>query len=553
MSHPKTAIVYCRVSTHRQKESETIRAQVERCQRLVERHGLQLLPYGPKGDGWLLDEGTTGTLLDGRQFATFIDDLLARRVKSDALVVFSLSRISRVDKVGRSEAKIQQSHADNAKIVGALISRKVLVIDEDGANDPASIGTQIKMMLANESYRTIREQTMAGKHRVFGEGKFAKGGHPPFGYVQVPVNGVDRKQGYRLEPHPEQADQLKRIVAWYCEKGLTHAARRATEEAIPTPMASTAKRKNKAKDWTPTRWSPVTIQHIVRNIAAYTGVTTYIYDGKPYEIRYPALLDHKTIARVRKRAKEQAIAHRGEFLSTGFIDCACGTRVYVRRSGDKTHHVRCETCRWSMRMGEFDRALRSCIACRLVEIQKQAPVVRDDGQFATELQSISKELDSVDAQSRRLLDAELTGRYGPRIVEQKSRELRDQRLALETRRQEIELERERTAQRRLSEDALLHRATQTINRLASGDATLAEERQILSDLLAGQRLVASQLAGSICLEWPAHLGAPMRLVDLTQPVAPQFTETRTDPPARPRTTSGRRAGVRPSRTRHPRE
>ena len=111
-----------------------IDAQIERCKRLIERHGLTLLPYGPKQDGWVLDDGTTGTLLDARQFRPLLDDIRAGRLQVDCLVVFSLSRINRVDKVSKDQEKVRLSHIAAAEIKSALITGKVKVIDEEGEN-----------------------------------------------------------------------------------------------------------------------------------------------------------------------------------------------------------------------------------------------------------------------------------------------------------------------------------------------------------------------------------------------------------------------------------
>ncbi len=240
----KTCVCYCRTSTRGQQESETIAAQVERCTRLVERHNLRLVPYGASGDGWIKDDGVTGTLLEGRQFSAFIDDLKAGRVAVDYVVLFSLSRVARVDKVSKDIEKLIASHQAAALIRSVLIGRNVWLLDEDGPMDPRTVAFEVKAMLANEEFKLIRERTMAGKARRLDQGRFAKGGKPPYGYRQVFANGKDRKDGFLLQVDPERAANLKRLFGWFCEGGVTSAARRATEAGIPTPMAFTDNRKN---------------------------------------------------------------------------------------------------------------------------------------------------------------------------------------------------------------------------------------------------------------------------------------------------------------------
>src|SRR5258708_33580658 len=111
-----TGIVYCRTSTGRQRDHETIGAQITECKRIVERYGIRLLRYGLKKDGWLIDDGVSGSLLKGRTFSSLIDDLEARRVKPDYLIVFSLERVGRPDKSSRDMNKLVTSATDNARI-----------------------------------------------------------------------------------------------------------------------------------------------------------------------------------------------------------------------------------------------------------------------------------------------------------------------------------------------------------------------------------------------------------------------------------------------------
>ncbi len=258
--------------------------------------------YGPRKDGWLIDDGVSGSLLQGREFGKFIDDLEAGRSNRTT----SSSSRSRGLAVSTSRAATCRSSCGATRTTPA--SRRssysgVKVLDEEGVNDPATVTYDIKTTLAIEEYKLIRQRTMAGKARCFAEGKFAKGGKPPYGYKQVPFNGIDRKQGWTLAPHPDDSKSLARGFKWFIDGGATHAAKEATKAKIPTPMASKTNRKNRAADWTPTRWSPVSVQHIVRNVHAYLGETTYVFDGEPRTIKYPPLISLTTFAAVKNVRK----------------------------------------------------------------------------------------------------------------------------------------------------------------------------------------------------------------------------------------------------------
>src|SRR5208283_3616724 len=143
----KTCVCYCRVSTSKQKASETIEAQVERCERLVERHGLSVLPWGARGDkptGYVMDKATSGTLLEARKFRQLLTAIESKAIAPDYIVVFSLSRISRIDKVSKDIDKLKASHRAAADIHAILIGTHTQVLDEEGPMDVGSLNFQLK-------------------------------------------------------------------------------------------------------------------------------------------------------------------------------------------------------------------------------------------------------------------------------------------------------------------------------------------------------------------------------------------------------------------------
>ena len=84
-----------------------------------------------KKDGWVIDDGVSGSLLAGREFAHVIDDLRSRKLKVDHIVVFSLSRLARPDKSSKDPHKLESSQVDAAKIKAVLQGAGVVVIDEE--------------------------------------------------------------------------------------------------------------------------------------------------------------------------------------------------------------------------------------------------------------------------------------------------------------------------------------------------------------------------------------------------------------------------------------
>jgi hypothetical protein len=149
---------------------------------------------------------------------------------------------------GGDMAKLVQSAENNARINAVLIGAGVTVLDEEGENDPATTIYDLKTAISGE-YNDIRRRTIAGKARLASDGAWSKGGpRPPYGYKQQFKNGRDRKQGFVLVPHEEEARNLRQIYRWYVETGLTrdgrekggltYAARKADEAAFPSPSSA---------------------------------------------------------------------------------------------------------------------------------------------------------------------------------------------------------------------------------------------------------------------------------------------------------------------------
>lgn len=503
----KTAIVYCRTSTVGQRQAETIGAQVERCRSLVARHDLALLPYGPTKDGWVLDDGVSGTLLDGRHFAKLLEDLSSGAIAPDYLVIYSLSRIARVDRVSKNQGKVLESHVAAAKIQATLISSGTQIIDEEGVMNPGDMLFQFKSMMANEEFKLIRSRTMSGKAKHMADGKFAKGGKPPYGYVQVPVNGVDRKQGWRLEVDPEDAPNLARLLDWYLEGGVTHAARMATEAKMPTPMASTNSRKNQAKDWTPERWSPVSVQHIIRNSAAYLGSTTYSLDGEVYPLTYPALITPTMYAAIQKRRTERTLKRRATKLSTGFVDCVCGAHLHNLNSHDR-HFTACKPCRRRMPEAHFERHLWTATVCRLIQIRQHEGALEQDNGLETLIQALKQQLEAHKEKGQRLITLYTEQQITKEDYREANDRIRGQRAKLEAELAQRLAARSAAQQRRAAEATVESRLRSTIAELSLNTPTLDRKREVLRDVLNGARVVVNWSDTGVTLTLPAFGSLP---------------------------------------------
>lgn len=494
----KTCIIYCRTSTHGQRDAETIQAQVERCQRLVERYDLKLLKYGKKRDGWVLDDGVSGTLLDGRNFAGLLDDLRAKKVRPDFIVMFSLSRLSRVDRVTKDMDRLDASHQAAARIQATLIGTGTMVLDEDGPCDPAGLSFQLKSMMANEEFKMIRSRTMAGKARHLREGRWAMGGRTLYGYQPVFCNGVNRTGGYKLMPHPDNATRVQQILQWYVEGGSTHAARLADTAKYPTPHRLATSKK----------WCPFSVRHIADRAHHYLGEQTLTFDGQPHTIKYPPLIDAKLLAAVERRRKERVLKKRADLLATGFAVCGCGAHVRARNS-NWVHYTVCSKRCGSMPERKFSAVLWAATVCRLVQIaQNERTASTGPDALSAQLKAAKANVAQVSAEIGRLLDVYLSAGLEKADWKAKNDPLNERRATAQAEVDRLVQARADHERRKLNEQTVEARVQAVLRELGRSrqHVTLERKRQVLADLLQGERVTVTWAKDYVALTLPAFGG-----------------------------------------------
>lgn len=473
----KTAVVYCRTSTKGQKDAETIEAQVTTCKRLIESHDVKLLGYGPKEDGWLKDDGITGSLLEGRAFATLIDDLEHGRVKLDYLIVSNMNRLSRPDKDAKM-GKAVQSAMDSARIYAVLRAAGVKIVDKEGINEPGSIITDIKQSISADQFANIRSNTMAGKARVLGNGAWATGGRVPYGYQRVSINGRDKKQGTTLAPHDVDAPRFRTLMKRFVQGGQSHAARLAQIEGWPAPRGGVI-------------WYPSTVEQILKNIRAYLGETTLTINGQPFDITYPALIDARTFAAIERRKKERTLKQRTTLLGTGFVDCACGRHIHGHRSGKAgPYYTVCRGRCGTMREDQFSAKLWEVSVARVVQIQERQQIVNDGkDSHVPKLDAARANLANVQEQLDRIV-----GLYGDQTMDRaalmaNSERLRAHKATLQCEVERLDRERRDRAQRKVGVETVQSRVHTFLKRLRAGSVPLDGKRRVLADLLQGERVI----------------------------------------------------------------
>jgi DNA invertase Pin-like site-specific DNA recombinase len=477
----KTAIVYCRTSTGAQKERETIGAQIERCTALVERHDLRVLKYGPKRDGWIIDDGVSGSLLEGREFAQVIDDLRSRELTVDRLVVFSLSRLARPDKSSKDPHKLERSQVDATTIRAVLQGAGVIVIDEEGENDPSTLTFDIKMVIAAEQYKLIRATTMNGKARWLREGRFARGGRPPYGYRQMPNNGVDGKAGFHLEADPVNAKRVRKIFGWFVEGGYAHAARKANEAGW-APSSAATKRKAKAAGWNDS------VRYIISHARVYLGEQTVKLGDEVHTIKFPSIIDAEFFRRIDRAQKEATIDPRAAQLTTGLVDCGCGAHLMQHRSHEK-YIAKCREKCGAVHEPLFSTTLWEATKLRLLQLRvREKGGNRKGDAFAAQLRAATESVGAARDSIRELMVMKQAG-LDFTTWRAENGKLNDKLALAQADVDRITRERAAYEEKRATAETLESRIDALLAELVrGGEPPMPRKREILGNVLAGERV-----------------------------------------------------------------
>ncbi|MCL5972247.1 MAG: recombinase family protein [Firmicutes bacterium] len=198
-----------------------------------------------------------------------------------------------------------------------------------------------RKQLARKVRGGMEERARQGKHH---------GGRPPYGF---------RFQGDKLEPHPEQAEVVRQIYAWYVHEGVggREIAKRLNHQGIPTQTGHS-------------QWGAPEILRLLRKPANVgdlqhgalefykerTGVTHKRHREEPLVVTgaHPGIVDRDTW-----EAAQRILQSRGQhsgrqadspYLLSGLVYCGyCGkTMVVIKGGGNRRPRY---TCRSYQMMG----------------------------------------------------------------------------------------------------------------------------------------------------------------------------------------------------------
>jgi DNA invertase Pin-like site-specific DNA recombinase len=510
-SRKKTCVCYLRTSSRRQKDEKTIEVQRDICARIVTANDLRLLDYS---DGWIVDDGISGSQLEGRALQQFITDYSIGIVKPDYLVTYSHSRLARVDRVSKDQNTQLQSAISAATIQALLHHGGIEILDETGAIKPGSVIYDLKASLSNEEYKLIRDRTLNGKAKWASEGYWVVGGRPPYGYIKSGKN----KRGKLVRDDVHAANLIK-ILNWYLEGGARRAAKKATEAMIEVPTAANPARKNRMPGWTPYTWDSTSVDHIARNVRIYLGQKICTIEGVSYTLQYEPLIAEEFCAQVELKYHTRILKNATQFATTGYVDCACGRHLYHELNHHR-HYLTCLNRCGFMHVEEFDDHFWKAILIRLAQITTSEVAADNNKSLEEQLLKWKAELHSAENEINKLLDLHLNGLDREVwIVRNTAANTRKMQIKSEIARvikaQEIAKSQSHTEQTLIEKLSIL---TEQIFHIE--DLDVEKQRETLSSVL-GSAIITAEfpprikgvLSSSVKLTFPAFRSLPAATID----------------------------------------
>jgi site-specific DNA recombinase len=231
--------LYARVSSDRQKETETISSQVQELQEFAAGEGLAI-----DERHIYCDEGESGYYLDRPALDRLRD--AARDGLIDALLVQNPDRLAR-------------RYAYQVLLLEEFKRWKVAVrfLKQPPPESPEQkLLVQIQGVISEYERARIMERTRRGRLYWARQGRPVCS-HVPFGYRYIPRN---RDEPPSLEVDEEAAPIVREIFQWYVSEGLNirHIASRLTDRKVPPPKGDIS------------YWDPSTVSFILKN-EAYLG------------------------------------------------------------------------------------------------------------------------------------------------------------------------------------------------------------------------------------------------------------------------------------------
>ena len=315
--------IYARVSTDRQRERQTIDAQ------------LRILPEHAKREGWEVvetykDDGKSGETVEGRPaFKKLLDD--AADHLFDVVLVIDLDRITRSRKSAEGALIFDHFRESGVKLATPTQG----IIDLDDEDQDLLVG--IKREVAKWEKRKIVRRMMRGKREAAKKGRrFAC--LDPYGYRWVPSETHPSGGSYELDP--EEAVVVRRMfhLALVDGVGINMVVWQLNAEGHRTRDIRRGSRPDGGRG----EWATSTVGKILRSTTYRGEFVVFKKDTQSTTIKVPPIVDAETWERtqsaLKRRKSETRWKHDRKYLLSGVARCGvCGYAMWVVNARPHRH------------------------------------------------------------------------------------------------------------------------------------------------------------------------------------------------------------------------
>lgn len=238
-------MIYARVSSHKQKEGETVKSQVSALITLARDCGYTV------PDGWIFqDEGISGSILQ----RPALDELRGHVYEGDvnAVLVYSPDRLSR-----------KYAHQLLLEMEFQKTGTELIFFNTPRAkNAEEQLSLHFKSIFAEYERAQITERCRRGRLYRAKQGNISTLPHAPYGYLYNRKVGSEQAT-YTIETN--KANIVRKIFSWYAleQLSISEIALRLYKDEIISPGGNS-------------KWHLSTVRDILKN-PAYTGTA---YFGK---------------------------------------------------------------------------------------------------------------------------------------------------------------------------------------------------------------------------------------------------------------------------------
>lgn len=321
MTRPLRAMIYCRVSTDRQKEQHTIASQ------------LRILPEFVQKNGWtqvglIKDDGISGETIAARPGFQEVLRLADERT-FDILAVIDFDRITRSRDEVEGAAICEKLRTSNVRIATPI----------DGIMDLAvpaqKLMVSIKRLFASFEKSQINERMVRGQLE-----KLAMGHRPssrdPYGYVWVRAGRHRSAGSYQI--HPEEGLIVRRIFELAAKgKGAASIAALLNEEGVPPPTSRLPRETaaGTVRSWKGEAWPHSTVTTILKS-PRYKGDFVQFRATHKIVHKTPAIVDEQLWLRVQTEMQNRRFVRTGETTANVLLSglLVCGECGYAMSTGD---------------------------------------------------------------------------------------------------------------------------------------------------------------------------------------------------------------------------